>query len=102
MKAPITKTTVKSREALSQEILPTGLSAAFFPHGVGHSMGMDVHDVPSASRPPGSGKYFVDGSNGAAGGHKELYTYLRLRLELQTGMVVVSGLIRMTTISFSH
>ena len=87
------KETVKSREELSLEILRTGLSAAFFPHGVGHSLGMDVHDVPSVSRPSGSGKYFVDGANGVNkddGGHKDFYKYLRLRLELQTGMVVVS------------
>jgi len=90
---PTTKTIVKSREALSKEILLTGLSAAFFPHGVGHSMGLDVHDVPSASRPPGSGKYFVDDddrASGLPGGHKDFYKYLRLRLQLQTGMVVVS------------
>lgn len=85
-----TKAAVKSREALSREILLTGLSAAFFPHGVGHSMGLDVHDVPSASRPAGSGKYFVDGDDQMTGGHKDFYKNLRLRLELQTGMVVVS------------
>jgi len=85
------KAAVKSREAISREILLTGLSAAFFPHGVGHSMGLDVHDVPSASRPPGSGKYFVDEDDevsGGVGGHKDFYKYLRLRLELQAGMVV--------------
>jgi Xaa-Pro dipeptidase len=88
-----TKATVKSREALRKEILLTGLTAAFFPHGVGHSLGMDVHDVPSASRPAGSGKYFVDGddrASGLPGGHKDFYKYLRLRLELQRRMVVVS------------
>lgn len=53
-------------------------------------MGLDVHDVPSASRPPGSGKYFVDGDDQVTGGHKDFYKNLRLRLELQTGMVVVS------------
>jgi len=54
-------------------------------------LGMDVHDVPSASRPAGSGKYFVDGDDresGLPGGHKDFYKYLRLRLPLQTGMVV--------------
>ncbi|KAG8215829.1 Creatinase/aminopeptidase [Butyriboletus roseoflavus] len=83
-----TKATAKSREVLSREILLTGLSAAFFPHGVGHSMGLDVHDVPSASRPAGSGKYFVDGDDQVTGGHKDFYKNLRLRLKLQTGMVV--------------
>ncbi|KIK94612.1 hypothetical protein PAXRUDRAFT_827817 [Paxillus rubicundulus Ve08.2h10] len=88
---PTTKTakTSKSRDTLIQEILRTGLSAPFFPHGVGHSMGMDVHDVPSASKPDGSGKYFVDGVESAGdGGHKSLYTNLRLRLVLVAGMVV--------------
>ncbi|KIJ19422.1 hypothetical protein PAXINDRAFT_108819 [Paxillus involutus ATCC 200175] len=89
---PATATkTLKSRDVLTQEILCTGLSAPFFPHGVGHSMGMDVHDVPSASKPDGSGKYFVDGVENAGvgdGGHKSLYTNLRLRLELVAGMVV--------------
>ena len=32
-------------------ILASGVSSAFFPHGVGHSLGMDVHDVPSVSKP---------------------------------------------------
>jgi Xaa-Pro dipeptidase len=88
--ANVTKATIESREALVNEILLTGLSAAFFPHGLGHSMGMDVHDVPSASRPVRCGKYFVDGDtvNGLPGGHKDFYKYLRLRLELQAGMVV--------------
>jgi len=47
--------------------------------------------VPSTSRPPGSGKYFVDGVDGgseAEGGHKDFYKNLRLRLELVAGMVV--------------
>ncbi|KAF8431696.1 Creatinase/aminopeptidase [Boletus edulis BED1] len=87
----VTKAAVKSRETLANDILLTGLSAAFFPHGLGHSMGMDVHDVPSASRPAGSGKYFVDGDDrvsGLPGGHKDFYRHLRLRLELRAGMVV--------------
>ncbi|EGO22853.1 hypothetical protein SERLADRAFT_349935, partial [Serpula lacrymans var. lacrymans S7.9] len=53
-----------------EAILASGVSAAFFPHGVGHSLGMDVHDVPSASKPAA------------------FYAYLRLRLPLEEGMVV--------------
>ena len=69
-------------------LLASGVGAAFFPHGVGHSIGMDVHDVPSASRPP-------DASNATIARHIDLgnesfYKYLRLRLPLEEGMVVVS------------
>jgi hypothetical protein len=62
------------------ELLQAGLSAAFYPHGLGHSLGLDVHDVPSASKPSGSGK---DSSI------EPIYDYLRLRVPLQAGMVVV-------------
>ncbi|KAF8632709.1 hypothetical protein AX15_001733 [Amanita polypyramis BW_CC] len=64
-------------------ILASGVSSAFFPHGVGHSLGMDVHDVPGASQPennPSIRKY--------PGSHESFFTYLRLRLPLQAGMVV--------------
>ncbi|TFY78365.1 hypothetical protein EWM64_g5647 [Hericium alpestre] len=67
-----------------EAILASGVSAAFFPHGVGHSLGMDVHDVPSASKPavnPTTGK-------GLELGNEAFYTYLRLRLPLEEGMVV--------------
>lgn len=61
------------------------------PHGVGHSLGMDVHDVPSASKPVGAdGKvlpYFE--SDLARKSHTSFYTYLRLRRVIETGMVVV-------------
>lgn len=66
-----------------EAILTSGISAAFFPHGVGHSLGMDVHDVPSASKP------VVNKTNSPAVlGHESFYTYLRLRLPLEAGMVV--------------
>ncbi|KAF8581172.1 prolidase [Ramaria rubella] len=68
-------------------ILASGISAAFFPHGVGHSLGLDVHDVPSASKP-----LAADGaplqSPIAEKTNPALYTYLRLRLPLEPGMVV--------------
>ncbi|KAI6111839.1 Creatinase/aminopeptidase [Pisolithus croceorrhizus] len=83
---------LNSQDNLRTNILASGLSAAFFPHGVGHSLGMDVHDVPTASKPPKTGKYFVPGSNPSdstgAGGHESFYRLLRLRLSLLAGMVV--------------
>lgn len=68
-----------------EAILASGISAAFFPHGVGHSLGMDVHDVPSASKPAVNNTI----GKGLELGAPEFYTYLRLRLPLEVGMVVV-------------
>ena len=67
-------------------ILTSGISAAFFPHGVGHSLGLDVHDIPSASKPLPN-PTIVRG--GVDIGHEKFYEYLRLRLPLEVGMVVV-------------
>jgi len=69
-----------------EAILASGVSAAFFPHGVGHSLGMDVHDVPSASKPAINETI----GKGLELGHGSFYEYLRLRLPLEVGMVVVS------------
>ncbi|KAF8646011.1 hypothetical protein AX16_007437 [Volvariella volvacea WC 439] len=66
-----------------EAILASGVSSAFFPHGVGHSLGLDVHDVPSASKPAVNNtipKGAID--------HESFYTYLRLRLPLEVNMVV--------------
>ncbi|TDL17094.1 Creatinase/aminopeptidase [Rickenella mellea] len=68
----------------AESILASGVSTAFFPHGVGHSLGLDVHDVPSASKPAknetiGRGYDVVN---------EELHRYLRLRVPLEEGMVV--------------
>ena len=67
-----------------EAILSSGVSTAFFPHGVGHSLGLDVHDVPSASKPELNTTIKLGGV-----GHADFYRYLRLRLPLETGMVVV-------------
>jgi len=66
-------------------ILASGISAAFFPHGVGHSLGLDVHDIPSASKPLPNPTILRDGVDI---GHEKFYEYLRLRLPLEVGMVV--------------
>ncbi|KAJ3874231.1 Creatinase/aminopeptidase [Lentinula edodes] len=67
-----------------EKILASGISSAFFPHGLGHSLGMDVHDVPSASKPIPNTTL----NKGVPIGHESFYTYLRLRLPLQKNMVV--------------
>ena len=67
-----------------EAILASGVSTAFFPHGVGHSLGLDVHDVPSASKPQLNNTIKLEGI-----GHIDFYKYLRLRLPLETNMIVV-------------
>jgi Xaa-Pro dipeptidase len=71
-----------------EAILASGISAAFFPHGVGHSLGLDVHDVPEASRPSVNPTI----QNRELLGHLDFYKYLRLRLPLEKNMVVVRGI----------
>jgi Xaa-Pro dipeptidase len=73
-------------DAEEAAVLASGVSAAFFPHGVGHSLGLDVHDVPSASKPTLNPTVVRDRADL---GHEKLYDYLRLRLPLESGMVVV-------------
>ena len=68
-----------------EAIIASGVGSAFFPHGVGHSLGLDVHDVPSASRPAVNDTI----GKGVELGNEAFYVYLRLRLPLETGMVVV-------------
>jgi Xaa-Pro dipeptidase len=67
-----------------EEVLDSQVSAAFFPHGVGHSIGLDTHDVPSTSKPQPLNSTIPEQS----GKHPNFYTYLRLRLPLATNMVV--------------
>jgi Xaa-Pro dipeptidase len=77
-----------------EKILRSGVSAAFFPHGVGHSLGLDVHDVPSASKPAVNDTIVKDDV-----GHADFYAYLRLRLPLEANMVVVRD-IRRTSLAW--
>ncbi|KAJ6547525.1 metallopeptidase family M24-domain-containing protein [Mycena capillaripes] len=73
--------------ASEEAILASGTSTAFYPHGLGHSLGMDVHDVPSASKPAVNPT--ISENNAAVElGHTSFYEYLRLRRPLQAGMVV--------------
>lgn len=74
--------------ASEEAILASGVSTAFYPHGLGHSLGMDVHDVPTASK-PAVNPSIADNTAGLQLGHPNMYEYLRLRLKLEAGMVVV-------------
>ncbi|KAJ3337019.1 hypothetical protein HDU93_001738 [Gonapodya sp. JEL0774] len=58
-----------------EEILEKRVQAVFFPHGLGHLMGLDVHDP--AGYPPGTPRIPLPGLR-----------YLRLRRPLAPGMVV--------------
>ncbi|KAL7411963.1 metallopeptidase family M24-domain-containing protein [Mrakia frigida] len=66
------------------EVLRSGVGAAFFPHGLGHSLGLDVHDVPSASKPLKNTTL----PSASLTENPEFYAYLRLRLPLAVGMIV--------------
>ena len=57
------------------EILKARTSAAFFPHGLGHYLGMDTHDV---------------GGNPNPKDPDTLFRYLRLRAKLPAGSVVTN------------
>ncbi|WVW86918.1 hypothetical protein I302_108973 [Kwoniella bestiolae CBS 10118] len=67
----------------TEQILQSGVTAGFFPHGLGHSLGLDVHDsrqylksvheaLPESSQQTPS----------------KLYAYLRIRRPLAEGMVL--------------
>lgn len=40
----------------AEEAVETGLSAVFFPHGIGHLLGLQVHDVGGTMRSPSGGE----------------------------------------------
>jgi Xaa-Pro aminopeptidase len=64
-----------------EELQETQAHAAFFPHGTGHHLGLDVHDLEQfgdrAAYPPGRGR---DENFGTA--------YLRMDMDMAPGMVV--------------
>ena len=56
----------------------TGVSSAFFPHGIGHGIGLQVHDVAG----------FAESDRGGSIAKPDGHPYLRLTRVLDAGMVV--------------
>jgi Xaa-Pro dipeptidase len=62
----------------AEEAVASGLSGVFMPHGIGHLLGLQVHDVGGLQRGPGGGEI------ARPAGHP----YLRLTRRLEPGFVV--------------
>jgi Xaa-Pro dipeptidase len=60
------------------EAVATGLSSVFFPHGIGHLLGLQVHDVAGLARD----------ASGAEIPRPQGHPYLRLTRRLEPGFVV--------------
>jgi Xaa-Pro dipeptidase len=65
-------------KASPEAALETGVSAAFFPHGLGHPIGLQVHDVAG----------FAESDRGGTIPRPEGHPYLRMTRVLEPGMVV--------------
>ena len=61
-----------------EQALASGVSSAFFPHGIGHGIGLQVHDVAG----------FAQTDEGGTIAKPDGHPYLRLTRVLEPGMVV--------------
>jgi len=61
-----------------ESAVATGVTAAFFPHGLGHPIGLQVHDVAG----------FQQGERGGSIPRPARHPYLRMTRTLEPGMVV--------------
>jgi len=66
----------------TKEAVAAGAHALFFPHGLGHMMGLDVHDMEDL------GENFVGYDNKVKRSEQFGTAYLRLARKLQTGFVL--------------
>jgi Xaa-Pro dipeptidase len=62
----------------AESAVESGASSAFFPHGLGHSIGLQVHDVAG----------FQQGERGGTLPRPAGHPYLRMTRTLEPGMVV--------------